>query len=223
MKLKVDFIENELSISDDSVLCIEIENKRYFYRLVKNLYGIYNDNYSEEVHFFEDEKEINNPNIILFNDYFNFDFTSKRYTTEIQKLITNSIDDNLIQELMKSYKKLNDTFKKILFNIDLPLIINQDYNLESIIKLMKISITKKEELLESLFLIIDIEKVLKLNRTIFFINLKQYLLKEEIIELYKYSIYNDINIILIDSQTYGPCLNNEKKIIIDDNLDEFVL
>ena len=42
-------------------------------------------------------------------------------------------------------------------------------------------------------------------------------------ELYKYSIYNGIPLLLIDSQCYGGTLNNEKKLIIDENLDEFMI
>ena len=47
--------------------------------------------------------------------------------------------------------------------------------------------------------------------------------KNELIELYKYAIYNNVNIFLVDSQSYGVTLKYEKKLIIDDNLDEFVL
>lgn len=55
------------------------------------------------------------------------------------------------------------------------------------------------------------------------INLKQYLNKNELIELYKYSIYNEINIVLVDCETYGITTNNGKKLVIDENLDEYVL
>lgn len=40
---------------------------------------------------------------------------------------------------------------------------------------------------------------------------------------YKYAIYNNIKIVLIDSQSYGIKLEYENKLIIDENLDEFVL
>lgn len=46
---------------------------------------------------------------------------------------------------------------------------------------------------------------------------------QELLELYKYAIYNKINIILIDSQCYGGTLEYENKLIIDRNLDEFMI
>ena len=89
--------------------------------------------------------------------------------------------------------------------------------------MFKIKINCKEELLDNLLLLIDLEKELNSNNILFFVNLKQYLIKEEIKEFYKYSIYNQIKIVMIDSQSYGVNLDNEKKLIIDDNLDEFML
>ena len=40
-------------------------------------------------------------------------------------------------------------------------------------------------------------------------NLKQYLTKDEVRELYKYAIYNGIMIMLIDSFNYGVTLKDE--------------
>ena len=124
---------------------------------------------------------------------------------------------------MNNFKKLAKSFTKILSDIDLPLSLNDNITVDDIIKLLKISINKTDDLLSNLLLIIDLEKVLKMNEILFFINLKQYLSQEELIEFYKYAIYNEIKIVLVDSQSYGIKLDYEKKLIIDTNLDEFVL
>lgn len=85
------------------------------------------------------------------------------------------------------------------------------------------SIHIKRELLEDLLTFLDIEKELFHHTIIFFVNLKTYLTKEELIEIYKYAIYNKIKIILIDSKSYGVTIEYERKLIIDENLDEFML
>ena len=82
---------------------------------------------------------------------------------------------------------------------------------------------EKDELLDNLLLLIDLENTLKFNNILVFVNLKQYLSKNELIEFYKYAIYSKIQILLIDSQAYGVTLEYEKKLIIDENLDEFVI
>ena len=89
--------------------------------------------------------------------------------------------------------------------------------------MFKLSINSKDEIIEKLLLLIDIEKIFHINKLLIFVNLKQYLTKEELKELYKYSIYNNVKILLIDSECYGTCNEFEKKLIIDENLEEFVL
>ena len=78
-------------------------------------------------------------------------------------------------------------------------------------------------MLENLFCLIDLESMFNLDKLLVFVNLKLYLDKDELIELYKYSLYNNVNIILIDSVSYGVKLDYESKLIIDNNLDEINL
>ncbi len=224
MILRIEYIENELEIIQDRVLALEIENKKYFYRTVFGLYSLSRGETVEEFQFYESSmKEINNPNILVINDFFNIDLDSKKISTELQKSVISEIDEKMMQELVRDYKKIYNSFNKILHTIDLPLTMLQDFNLEMFIKTLKISVKRKDELLDNLLLLIDIEKILNIHQAIFFINLKQYLSNSELVELYKYSIYSSVPIILVDSQSYGVTLEYEKKIIIDDNLDEFVL
>lgn len=224
MILRIGYIENELEITTDKVLTLEIENKKYFYRTVSGLYSLSRGETVEEFQFYDSSmNEMKNPNILIINDFFNIDLDSKKISTELHKNIISEINEKMMQELVKDYKKIYNSFNKILHNIDLPLTMIQDFNADVFIKTLKISVERKDELLDNLLLLIDIEKNLNINNAIFFINLKQYLTNSELIELYKYSIYNSVSIVLIDSQSYGVTLEYEKKIIIDDNLDEFVL
>lgn len=224
MNMKVEFFDNNICIFDEYVNVIEIENKKYFYRFINALNNIVVNGFSDEILFFEDDKEKNmNGKTKLIIDYFNFDFDSKKYEKDINKLVNDSIDDEDKNNLLSQYNKIIKIYNRILNNIDLPLSIERDINIENITKVIKIGINGKNELLDNLFLLIDLEKILKTNCILFLVNLKQYLNENELIELYKYSIYNQVNIILVDSQAYGCTIEYEKKFIIDENLEEFVL
>lgn len=225
MKIKIDYFENVITLKEDKVTCIEIENKNYFYRLISNLYSIINSEIVEDITFYDSEnKELNISNKIkIFLNFFNFDFDSKKYTNDINKYIINEMDENDKINLLKSYNKLIETFIKILNKSDLPLQILEDITVENIIKNLKLTINPKNNLLDNLMLLIELEKTLKTNNLLVFVNLKQYLTNQELIELYKYAIYNKIHIIMIDSQSYGGTLDYENKLIIDSNLDEFML
>lgn len=225
MKLCIKYIDNNIEINNNEIQAIEIENKRYFYRVVDDLYSINNGNVVDDIILLdENNKEINYSNKFkLFVNFFDFCLNSKKYTNDISKYITNNINEENKDLLIKQYNKIINVYKKILNDIDLPLSIDSEINIENITKLMKISINTKKDLLENLFTLIDLETLFQTKNILIFVNLKQYLSQEELEELYKYSIYNEISLLIVDSQSYGTTINNEKKLIIDENLDEFML
>lgn len=223
MNLNINFLENNIIISNEYISVLEIENKKTFYRIVNLLNKFSLGETIEEIDFYVENEEKNNIKINLFLDYFNWNLDSKKINNELQKNIIDKLDDEYILELTKIYKKLYNALNKMLLEVELPLEITQDFDINIFIKNMKVTLQQKNELLDNLLLIIDITNILKLNDLLIFVNLKQYLSTTELIELYKYSIYNNIKILLIDSQTYGPTLEFEKKLIVDENLDEFVL
>ena len=159
----------------------------------------------------------------IYVDFFDFQIDSKKYANDISKYVSINISDDDKSSLVTLYNKMVKQYSKILNDAEIPLRIESEFSVDNLNKLMKISIDNKEDLLDNLLLLIDLEKALKLNNLLVFVNLKQYLSKDELSELYKYSIYNEVFIFLVDSQSYGVCLNYEKKHIIDENLDEFVL
>lgn len=225
MKLIIKYIDNDIELKENEISAIEIENKRYFYRIVKDLYDIYDNELSEDIYLIDDNnKEINISNKIkIFIDYFNFKLDSKKYTNDITKYINKVLSEETKETLLNQYKKIINLYKKELNNIDLPLVLDTNLDIENITKLIKVSIDTNKELINNLFTLIDLENIFQTKNILVFINLKQYLSKEEIEELYKYSIYNRITLLLIDSQSYGTTLTNERKLIIDENLDEFML
>ena len=225
MNLNIKYIENYIEFNDGIINCLEIENKPYFYRIVKDLNCVANGENLDDV-LFTDEKY---NEIILTNkinmvfDYFNFDFNSKKILSIINKKINDNISIEQKDSLAKLYEKIKKIYNPIINEFDLNLNINSDFDLELIIKLLNISINQKDNILENLLILIDIEKVLCINKIIVFINLKQYLNKNELLELYKYSIYNNVSILLIDSQSYGVKNEYENKLIIDNELEEYKL
>ncbi len=225
MKLNVDYFDNKIEFSKDYINVIEIENKKYFYRFVNNLFEIEKNEIADNLNFFDEmNSNINmNGKLKVYVNYFDLSFDSKKMQTELSKYISNIIEEDDKTLLQNQYNKLIKMFKKIINEIELPLCIDDELSLDSLIKLLKIGINKKNYILDNLFLIIDIEKLLKINNIIVFINLKQYLSKEELVELYKYSIYNQVQIMLVDSQCYGGTIEYEKKLIVDENLDEFMI
>ena len=224
MKLNVKYFENSIVFNNTEINVLEIENKAMFYRFIRDLHSINSYGVYEDIKFFGEDTEINMINKLkIYTDFFDFQFDSKKSINDISKYVSSSVNEEDKDKIKSLYNKIIKSYEKILNEIDLPLCVDNEFNFDNFSKLIKIAIETKDELLDNLLLLIDLERVLKSKCLLVFVNLKQYLSKNELIELYKYAIYNNVNIFLVDSQSYGVTLKYEKKLIIDDNLDEFVL
>lgn len=225
MKLTIKYLDNDIDIKENEVYALEIENKNYFYRIVRDLHNICDNNIVDDIYLYDDNNnEINYFNKFkIFIDFFDFNLNSKKITNEIIKYVNKNISVEVKESILNQYNKIIKLYKKELNNIDIPLTIETEIDSDNITQSLKISIEIKQNIIDNLLLLIDIEKNLGAKNILIFINLKQYLTRNELEELYKYSIYNGVLILLIDSQCYGGTLNNEKKLIIDENLDEFMI
>ena len=218
MKFKISFIENLIEIDNEYVRCIEIENKDYFYRTISLLNDFNNnEDLKEEINF------IDKIDFKMIIDYFNIDLNDKKTLNAVIKYVKENIDVLNYDKLLRSYQRLCTLFSSSLENIDIPINIEEDINIDNIIKLMNIKINKEDSILKNLFIFIDVINELKNYNLLILVNLKQYLTKEELNEVYKYAIYNNVALLLIDNTSYGIPQKYEKKLIIDDNLEEFIV
>lgn len=217
MKFRFSFVDNQIEVSNEYIRCIEVENNNYFWRIVNNL-----NNYCNQSENIDELIVKENFDIDLLVDYFNISSNSKKYITNILKHIENNLDDDYYEKIRKSYNKIIDIFSGIIYDLDLPLNINNDFSINKLLKLMNISIKDTNDLLQNILTYIEISMLIQ-QKTIIFINLKSYLSKAELTELYKYCIYNKVKVLLIDNSLHGPTLDYEKKLIIDCNLEEYTL
>ena len=218
MKFKISFIENLIEIDNEYVRCIEIENKDYFYRTISLLNDFNNnEDLKEEINY------IDKIDFKMIIDYFNVDLNDKKTLNAVIKYVKENIDVLNYDKLLRSYQRLCTLFSSSLENIDIPINIEEDINIDNIIKLMNIKINKEDSILKNLFILIDVINELKNYNLLILVNLKQYLTKEELNEVYKYAIYNNVTLLLIDNTSYGIPQKYEKKLIIDDNLEEFIV
>ena len=224
MNIAVEYFDNNVIIENEKVSSIEIENFTYFYKFVSDLIAVSKSEITDKILFYEGLKEINlSGKINVIIDWFNIDDVLKKYSTGLIKYISNNIIETEKAKMITKYSSFVDLVSKKIMVSDIDLDFNFDISFENIIKSLKISINKKDNLLSNIMLIIDLEKELKQSKILFFINVKQLLNKIEIEEICKYALYNEINICFVDSQAYGGCNKYERKLIIDEELYELMI
>lgn len=225
MKINIDYLDNEVEFNEKNIFSLEIRNKKYLYRISSLFHALSNGQLSENIICMDNQNnEINLSNKIrFFTNYFDFEFNSKKYSNDLAKYVLLQIEQYESTAILSAYNKVCKLVNRELGKIDLPLSIDSEESLESIIKSMKISIQDKGDLLDNLLLIIDLENLFKTNKLLCFINLKQYLTKEELIEFYKYATYNNVKILMIETEQQSYIKEYERILVIDSNLDEYVL
>ncbi len=225
MKININFIDSIIDFNVSNIYCFEIHNKKYLYRISSLFYSLSNGELMEEVECFDkDNNEVKLSNKIrMFTEYFNFDFDSKKYSADITKYVLSNIEQYDSENILKVYSKLCKLINKELSKLELSISISSDEGIENIVKMLKLRINQKGDLLDNLLLIIDLEVVLNSNKLLCFMNLKQYLTKEELLEFYKYAVYNSVKIIMIESTKYDYLKDYENIIVIDQSLDEIMI
>ena len=136
--------------------------------------------------------------------------------------MSNSEEKN-IDKIVKEYSKVYDSISNIVNLIDIPITIKNDFDFESIIKSFKFEVNFFDNLLNNLIDLLEVKLNLSKEKIYVFINLKSYLSNEDLLELYKYIFAKNINSIFIDTNKYDDLNDNVNKIIIDTDLDEFVI
>lgn len=225
MNVKINYLDNILPITEDMVTSIEIENKGCFYRTISNFIKMSNGEMIEDIYIFDNETEevkIFNK-LLIISDYFNLDSLLKKYVAHLQKLIIENTEETTINDLAILYKKIIEKIKQTFKNIDFQISFNDEFSLEQLLKIIKPKVDIYDTFIKNLYLIIDLENAFKLNKLLVFVNLKQYLSKEELLEFYKYCLYNKINVLLIDNSTHETTIEHERKLIVDNELDEFMI
>lgn len=222
MKMLLNNYENNIMFDGTCVNTIEILNKKAFYKFLEDItYQDTNDN----ILFIENDDIINLRNkITIMYDYVNFNFDDKKITSLISDTVNQNLTEKNIDDINKIYNKLKTIYNNVIKNMDIDfnIEINEDFDTKDISKLMKLCIMKKNRLIDNLLLIIDIESSFKLDKLVVFVNLKDYLEENDLVELYKYAIYKEVNILLIDNNKHKTS-KYEKKLFIDEDLIEFML
>ncbi len=212
--------DNDLIFDNSYINTIEVLNKKAFYQFLKDVNNL---NIQDNISFLENDELINiQSKISIIFDYINFEFDSKKIMNGILDIINSNIDEKKKDEINKLYKKLKLIYRNVIGEIELNLEIEENFSIQDISKMMKPRIINKETLLDNLLLLIDIESELRLDKLIMFVNLKDYLSNDELTELYKYALYKNVYILLIDNNKH---VTNkfEKKLFIDEDLIEFML
>lgn len=223
MKLRICGFENDIVFDEKSVNILQIDSSKCFSNVIDILNQKINGIENNSMFLLdENDEEINMAKemYVLF-DLFNIEYNSKKILNKIYDIIAENIDNAQELKLDDFSIGLRNYIIQEINELPFEFVMKREISVQEILKLydLRIDDINYSSVLERVELIVDIIATLKLARVLVIPNLKCYLSNEELVELYKYSLYNNINLLIVQTED-NEALQYEKVLKIDDTFDE---
>ena len=195
---------------------------------------IFDNNLSEKINGIEsneiflldnNENELNmGKEMYMIFDLFNIDYNSKKIISKIYEIISENIKKNQDHEIENETIKLRNYIIQEINELPFEFVMKKELEISEILKLynLKIDPINYTSILERAELLIDIISTLQIAKILVLPNLKTYLSEDELVALYKYSLYNNVKLLLIERYNTKK-LKYEKTMLIDESFDEEIL
>ncbi len=225
MKLKINGFDNEIIFNDQNINILTIKNTKCFSHILQILNDKTNGIESNEIFLLgENNEEMNMAKEIqIVLDVFNIDYNSKKILNKIYEIISNNIEKNQDFEVERMVLNLRNYIIEEINDLPFEFVMKNEIEIPEVLKLYNLKIDEENytSILEKIEILIDIFSTLKIAKILIIPNLKLFLDEAELVELYKYSLYNNINLLLIERNEYTK-LKYEINIIIDENFNDFL-
>lgn len=226
MKLKINGFSNEMEFEADKVSVLVIKDTKCFTNIIQKL------NDKIEGTDFDDIFLLDNNNeelkiqkeMCMITDLFNIDYNSKKILGKLYEKISENIensDNTVLQDLLVKIRKcIVDEINEFPFEFTM----SDNIDVVNMLKLysLKIDNSSYETVLEKIEFLIDLNSTLNLFNIIAIPNLKLYLSNEELVELYKYSLYNNVKLLLIEKNVTKK-LEYEHVLVIDEDFEDYII
>lgn len=226
MKLKINGFNNEIIFNDENINILEIKDSKCFTHIIEILNEKINGIESNEIFLLDNnENELNmGKEMYMIFDLFNIDYNSKKIISKIYEIISENIKKNQDHEIENETIKLRNYIIQEINELPFEFVMKRELEISEILKLynLKIDPINYASILERAELLIDIISTLQIAKILVLPNLKTYLSEDELVALYKYSLYNNVKLLLIERYNTKK-LEYEKTMLIDETFDEEIL
>ena len=224
MKLKLNGFENEIEFEEEMVNVISVNNVECFRNIISSINSKILGEEINEVFLLNDEKEEldMNKEVLMVLDVFNIDYNSKKILSKIYELIEEKIVMNQDLEIDNKIFELRNYIVEEINELPFEFIMKDEIKIMDILKMysLKIDSDNYNKLTEKIEFLIDIISTLKIAKILIIPNMKLFLTDEEVVEVYKYSLYNNVNLLIIERNDRKK-LKYEKKLVIDENFYDY--
>lgn len=227
MKLKINGFTNELEFYEDKVNILAINDTKCFTNIIQKLNNKIEDiDDSNDIFLLDkDNKELKiQKEMCMILDLFNIEYNSKKILNKLYDVISKDIENSGDIKLQSLFVEIRKCIIDEINEFPFEFTMSDDIDISKMLKLydLKIDNLAYNSILEKIEFLIDLNSTLEIFSIIVIPNLKIYLSKQELIELYKYSLYNNIKLLLIE-KSVDEKLEYENILVINENFDDYIL
>lgn len=225
MKLIINGFENFINFEDEVINVLEISDAKCFSHIIQTINNKINKIESNEINLLdENENEISmSNNLFMILDIFNIEYNSKKILDKIYKKIENQI------KFEQDYKfdKIIDELRKYLISeineLPFEFIMQDSMNISKLLKNFDLKLDEGcySSILEKLEFLVDLLNYLNIAEILIIPNLKEFLTDKEVVEFYKYTLYNNIKLLIIERENKIR-YKYEKILKVDKNFNDFI-
>ena len=226
MKLRINGFTNELDFYNDKVSILVVKDTKCFTNIIQIINDKINGIESEVIFLLHDkENELKmSKEMCMILDLFNIDYNSKKILGKLYDKISENIENSGETKLQNLFIEVRKNIVEEINEFPFEFTMSDDIDIINILKLynLKVDILSYETILEKIEFFIDLNATLNIFNVIVVPNLKMYLSEKELIELYKYSLYNNVKLLLIE-KNFTQKLEYEHILAIDEEFDDYIV
>lgn len=223
MKIIHPIFQEPIVLEDDKVCVIQIENKRCYRELLCEIF--YQSNHTLEGRFLvtEEAKSFDlGKDVHIITDILSIDSNQRKIIRKLyQRLEATAEENDFYLETQEVLSKIQKFISLLTDNETVALNFKEEVSLQDLFKIADVKIESENiRLLEKLLDYLGIVQEFLKPKCIIVMGLKQFFEKEELEEIYKFAVYQEIQLVLIENVRDVENYEREEKVIIDEDLCE---
>lgn len=223
MKIIHPIFQEPIVLEDDKVCVIQIENKRCYRELLCEIF--YQSNHTLEGRFLvtEEAKSFDlGKDVHIITDILSIDSNQRKIISKLyQRLEATAEENDFYLETQEVLSKIQKFISLLTDNETVALNFKEEVSLQDLFKIADVKIeSENSRLLEKLLDYLGIVQEFLKPKCIIVMGLKQFFEKEELEEIYKFAVYQEIQLVLIENVRDVENYEREEKVIIDEDLCE---
>lgn len=226
MIIRISNFESDIAISDEYVRVLEIEDKTLFINIVQSINSLcYNQDSDEYILLLNGDEQLSfSKDAYFIFDVLNIDFNDRKILNKLYSRIKSNLylDDDIREKLESHYIEMFNLIDSTLLEFPFEFTFKTELVIEDLLKLYGIKlINEGQSFMDKILYLIDLISMLDLCEVLIFCNIKSFFTNDQLEEIYKHIIHNQINVLLLEGSSTDQILKYEKKNRIDMDFDDY--